>query len=98
LQSEIALKETSQKLKLQVTTAKNSYQFALDQFQTAKQNLSLAESIAKKEQIKFFEGLSSSINLTNIQNQLFNKQQAYIQSILQIIQTKVELENALNIY
>ncbi len=98
MQSEIELTETSQKLKLQVITAKNKYQFSLDQYQTSKQNLVLAESIAEKEQIKFFEGLSSSFNLTNAQNQLYNKQQEYIQSILQIIQTKVELENALNIY
>jgi len=56
----------------------------------------LAESIADKEQVKFFEGLSTSINLANVQNQLFRSQQDYIQSILEIIQTKVELENALN--
>jgi len=98
LQSEIELTETSEKLKLQVTTAKNKYQFALDQFQTAKQNLVLAESISSKEEIKFFEGISTSIDLTNAQNQLFNQQQNYIQSIFEIIQTKVELENALNIY
>ena len=98
LQSEIELTETSEKLKLQVTTAKNKYQFALDQFQTAKQNLVLAESISNKEEIKFFEGISTSIDLTNAQNQLFNQQQNYIQSIFEIIQTKVELENALNIY
>jgi outer membrane protein TolC len=83
-------------LKLKVDTAKNKYQFSLDQYQTTKQNLILAESIARKEQIKFFEGLSSSFNLTNSQNQLFNSQQNYLQSILNIIQAKVELENALN--
>lgn len=97
-QAEIALDETSQKLKLQVDTAKNKYQFALDQYKISKENLVLAESIANKEQIKFFEGLSSSFNLTNAQNQLYRKQQEYIQSIIQIIQTKVELENALNIF
>ncbi|MEN8123821.1 MAG: TolC family protein [Bacteroidota bacterium] len=97
-QSEIELDETSQRLKLQVDTAKNKYQFALDHYQTSKQNLVLAESIAKKEQIKFFEGLSSSFNLTNAQNQLYQQQQQYIQSILEIIQSKVELENALNIF
>jgi outer membrane protein TolC len=96
MQSQIALDETSQKLKLKVDTAKNKYQFSLDQYQTTKQNLVLAESIARKEQIKFFEGLSSSFNLTNSQNQLFNSQQNYLQSILNIIQAKVELENALN--
>jgi outer membrane protein TolC len=96
MQSQITLDETSQKLKLQVDTARNKYQFALDQYQTSKENLVLAESIAKKEQIKFFEGLSSSFNLTNSQNQLFNSQQNYLQSILNIIQSKVALENALN--
>ena len=94
----IALDETSQKLKLQVVTAKNRYQFALDQFQTTRQNLVLAESIAAKEQIKFFEGLSTSFNLTNSQNQLYNTQQNYVQSILEIIASKIELENALNKY
>ena len=97
-QSEIDRNETSEQLKLQVSTARNKYQFALDQFQTSSQNLILAERIAEKEQIKFFEGLSSSINLTNVQNQLFNSQQVYIQSILEIINTKVELENALNLF
>jgi outer membrane protein TolC len=96
MQSQITLDETSQKLKLQVDTAKNKYQYALDHYQTTKENLVLAESIAKKEQIKFFEGLSTSFNLTNSQNQLFNSQQNYLKSILNIIQSKVELENALN--
>jgi len=98
MQSEIKKNEVSENLKLQVNTAKNRYQFSLDQFQTSKKNLVLAESIANKEQIKFFEGLSSSIDLTNTQNQLFGSQQDYIQSILEIIQSKVELENALNLY
>jgi outer membrane protein TolC len=98
MQSEIMKEEISENLKLQVNTAKNTYQFALDNFQSTRQNLALAESIAEKEQTKFFEGLSSSINLTNVQNQLFRSQQQYIQSILEIIQSKVELENALNLY
>ena len=97
-QKVIELDETSEKLKLQVETARNKYQFALDQFQTLKQNLVLAESIAEKEQIKFFEGLSTSFNLANAQNQLYMTQQNYIESILGIIESKVELENALNIY
>lgn len=98
MQSEIKRQEISENLKLQVSTAKNKYQFALDQFQTTKENLALAESIAEKEQVKFFEGLSSSIDLTNTQNQLFGSQQSYIQSIIEIIQSKVELENALNLF
>ncbi len=98
LQSEIALDETSEKLKLAVETARNEYQFAIDQYNTTKQNIVLAESISNKEQVKFFEGISTSLDLTNAQNQLYSIQQEYLQSILQIIQSKVDLENALNIY
>jgi outer membrane protein TolC len=63
-----------------------------------KKNLVLAESIAEKEEIKFFEGLSTSFNLASAHNQLYRTQQNYIESILGIIESKVELENALNIY
>ncbi|MEN8186735.1 MAG: TolC family protein [Bacteroidota bacterium] len=97
IQSQNDLDEISQKLKLQVASSKNKYQFSIDQYHTAKQNLALAERIEKKEQIKFFEGLSSSFNLTTAQNQLYDKQRDYLQSIIEIINTKVELENALNI-
>jgi len=96
-QSEIKLKETSQKLKLQVANAKSDYQFALDQYLTAKENLRLSESIEHKESVKFFEGVGSSFQLTTAQNQLYSKQQEYLQAILSIINTKIKLENALNI-
>ncbi len=97
VQSQNDLDEISQKLKLQVATAKNKYQFSIDQYHTSKQNLALAERIEQKEQIKFFEGLSSSFNLTNAQNQLYQNQRNYLQSIIEIINSKVELENALNV-
>jgi len=96
-QSEINLKETSQKLKLQVATAKSDYQFSLDQYITSKKNLRLSERIEHKESIKFFEGVGSSFQLTTAQNQLYQKQQEYLQAILSIINNKVKLENALNI-
>ena len=96
-QSEIDLQQTSQKLKLQVASAKSDYQFSLDQYVTSKENLRLSESIEHKENIKFFEGVGSSFQLTTAQNQLYQKQQEYLQSILAIINAKIKLENALNI-
>lgn len=96
-QSKIDLRQTSQKLKLQVASAKSDYRFSLDQYRTAKENLRLAESIERKENIRFFEGVGSSFNLTSSQNQLYQKQQEYLQSVLTIINAKVKLENALNI-
>jgi len=96
-QSEIDLEKTSQNLKLQVASAKSEYQFSLDQYITSKENLRLSERIEHKENVKFFEGVGSSFELTSAQNQLYQKQQEYLQAILSIINAKIKLENALNI-
>ena len=57
----------------------------------------MAERIEKKQRIKFFEGLSTSFELSQAQNQLYTQQQNYIQSMLDVIAKKASLENALNI-
>jgi len=102
-QAKIALKQekrnltqAEQKLKLQVENAKVNYQFAINNYNTSKENLALAKRIEKKEQIKFFEGVGSSFNLTQAQNQLYSIQQKYLSAIVQIINSKASLEKALN--
>ena len=63
---------------------------------TAKQNLALAERIEKKQEVKFFEGISTSFDLTNAQNQLYTMQQNYLQVMLDVIAAKASLDKALN--
>lgn len=95
--ADIRLEETKQKLNLQAEKAKSDYQLSIENYETAKKNVSLAERIEKKQRIKFFEGLSSSFELTQAQNQLYTQQQSYIQSMLDVIAKKAALETALNI-
>ena len=95
--SDIQLIDIKEKLSLQAATAKSDYQFSIEQYQSAKENLSLAERIEKKQQVKFFEGVSSSFDLSQAQNQLYTQQQNYVQSMLDVIAKKAALENALNI-
>ncbi|CAM1346017.1 TolC family protein [Tenacibaculum crassostreae] len=95
--ADIRLKEAEQKLNLQVAAAKSEYQLGIENYETAKQNLALAERIEKKQQIKFFEGISSSFDLLQAQNQLYTQQNNYVQSMLNVIAKKAQLENALNI-
>ena len=90
------LDETSQKLKLQYQTSLLGYQNALETYHTTKEALALAERIEKKENIKFFEGVSSSFQLSNAQNQLYSQQQQYLQAIFDLISKKVALEMVLN--
>ena len=95
-QSKTQLKETEQKLKLQFQSAKSDYEYTLDQFATAKENLKLAERIENKQQIKFKEGLSSSFDFTDAQKQLYAKQQDYLKSMIDIITKRAALEKIIN--
>jgi outer membrane protein TolC len=91
------LTETEQKLKLQIETAKSEYRFAIEDYQNKKENLSLAERIEKKNQTKFFEGISSSFDLRQAQTQLYTAQQELLQAMLDVINKKAALETVLNV-
>lgn len=95
-QAETEFDKTQQQIKLKLTRAKNSYQNAIDNYQTQKQNLDLAERIESKNQTKFNEGVASSFELKQAQNQLYTAQQDYLQSMVDLLNAKAELENILN--
>lgn len=95
--ADVRLEETKQRLSLMAQKAKSEYQLSVENYTTAKRNLRLSERIEKKQRIKFFEGISSSFDLLQAQNQLYTQQQNYVQSMLDVIAKKVALENALNV-
>jgi outer membrane protein TolC len=95
-QAKTQLTETEQKLKLQFEKAKSEYEYSIEQYTTSKNSLSLAERIENKQQIKFKEGLSSSFDFTEAQQQLYSKQQDYLQSMVDIINKKATLEKIVN--
>ena len=90
------LTETEQQLLLEIATAKSNYEFSIQQYQTSKQNLNLAERIEKKNQIKYFEGISSSFDLRQAQMQLYTSQEGYLRAMVTVINKKAELETVLN--
>lgn len=90
------LTETEQRLKLQIDTAKSNYKFATEDYENKKQNLALAERIERKNQTKFFEGIGSSFELRQAQTQLYSAQQELLQAMLDVINTKAELETITN--
>lgn len=91
-----SLTETEQKLALSLASAKTNYNFSIEEYETSKQNLALAERIENKQQIKFFEGISTSFELLEAQRQLYTMQQNYLQAMLNVIANKAALDNALN--
>ncbi len=85
------LEETEQKLKLAYDNAKSDYEFSIEQYNSTKESLRLAERIEKKQEIKFKEGLSSSFNLAEAQRQLYTEQQNYLKTMVEVINKKAGL-------
>ena len=95
-QAKTELEETIQNVTLELNSSKSNYKFAIDSYKNSKKNLKLAERIEAKNQVKFTEGLSSSFELRQAQTQLYSAQQQYFQSMLNVINAKVDMETILN--
>jgi outer membrane protein len=95
-QAQTQLTETEQRLKLQYQNAKSNYEYSVEQYFSSKENLSLAERIEKKQQVKFTEGISTSFDFTDAQRQLYTAQQNYLQSMIEVISKKAALEKIIN--
>lgn len=96
-QAETDFEQTKQQIKLDLTTARSNYLFAIDKYENSKQNLQLAERVENKNQVKFNEGLSTSFDLRQAQIQLYTTQQQYFQAMSDVINARANLETVLNI-
>lgn len=95
-QAKTQLKETEQKLLLEFEKSKTDYEFSVEQYVVAKENLRLAERIENKQQIKFKEGISSSFEFTEAQRQLYAAQQDHLQAMIEVISKKATLDKISN--
>jgi len=95
-QANTTFTEIEQQVQLQYNSTLSDYQLSLETYETSKQNLSLAERIENKNQIKYTEGLASSFELRQAQLQLYSVQQEVLQAMLTIINNKAKLESIIN--
>nr|WP_299486754.1 TolC family protein [uncultured Allomuricauda sp.] len=90
------LTEAEEQIRLQLESAKSDYILSIEEYGTSKENLRLAERIENKNQIKYSEGLATSFELRQAQTQLYSTQQEYLQSMVDVINRKTNLETILN--
>ena len=90
------LEETQSKIRIEVNATLNEYQLCIDNYYTEKENLRLAESIEKKNQTKFYEGMVESFELRMAQQQLYTAQSNFVAAIQKVITNKVAIETLLN--
>ena len=96
-QAETKLNETQYRIRMEIETAVNEYQLAVENYFTEKENLGLAERIENKNQVKYFEGIVGSFELRQAQLQLYSSQSKYLSSIQNLIERKITLETLINL-
>ena len=94
--SERALVNTRQELKIKIKQAQNELAYAQKDLETKKQAQNLAKRIEEKNQIKFFEGLASSFELSQAQTQLYTAQKQYMEAMLSVLNKHIALDVLLN--
>ena len=90
--SKLDLSESKKRILIEFENAESEYQYALNSYNNAIENLKLAEKIERKNQIKFLEGLVSALELRQAQIQLYSIQNELLQSMLEVINKKTALE------
>jgi len=96
--------EKVENLKNQVNTslniafekAKNDFLAADDKLKNQTENYNLAKKIYEKTLIKYREGVSSGLDLTQVQNQYFSAQSSYFQAVVELLNAKLALEKIVN--
>jgi outer membrane protein len=88
--------QASDGLKLSYDQNKSNYLSSLDKYNTASENLKLAEKIYNHSLIKYKEGVISSTELSQTQNQYLQSQTNYFSSILELTSAKAKLEKLLS--
>lgn len=91
-------KETAgQGLILEFETALNSYQTAFSNFITNRESLTLSKKVFDKTVIRYREGVSSSFDIAQSQNQFLTAETNYYTSVLSLLTAKAKLDRILSI-
>lgn len=95
-QAERALSEKERELKLNAVRAKANYELAVSNYESSDAQVDLSSRILTKAREKYSEGMTSSLELTQIQNQYLDRQNGYTQAVFNLISAYTELQKALN--
>jgi len=88
-------KQLSTSLQLQLQTARNNFSNMYYNYLNRKKNLEVTVKIYQKINTKYREGMASSFDLNQAQNNFIQANTDYTMSIMELLQNKIELEKIL---
>jgi len=89
------LRQLERVINMEVGNARIAYQNAKRKVENQIKNVELAQRIYNTTQIKYKEGVGSSLEITTAEQELFRTQQNLIQAKYDLLQAKMELDKAL---
>jgi outer membrane protein TolC len=96
--SRLVKENTEQGLIMAFETARSNYQAAYSNFITNRESMELSRKVFNKTVIKYKEGVSSSFELTQNQNQFLTAESNYYNSVLTLLNSKANLDRILSVY
>ncbi len=88
-------KEFERGITLSVVNARTQFVNAQKTIEARKKTIALAEKIYETTQIKYREGVGSSVELRQAENELYDAQDNYIDALYDLLVTKIDLDIAL---
>ncbi len=86
----------SEQLMIQEKQLRYNLNNALEQYESQKSNVKVAQRVYENIQLKFRQGLVSSLDLTTANNNYLQAENNYISAILQLLDAHVEMDKLLN--
>lgn len=87
--------ETERSISLEVQNSRNAFMTARQKLEDQQKNVEMADRIYKTTQIKYKEGVGSSLEVTQAEQTLYSTQSNYLQALYDLIVAKIDLEHAL---
>ena len=79
---------------MDVSMAKVNYENGLINLETAKQNLQLAEDVARVTRIKYQQGVGTNLEVVNAESSLLTSQTDYFNALLSLAVTRIDYQRA----
>ncbi len=95
-QAEVNRDLTSQRLELEYAQRRNDVLTAEELFRNERDRMDLTRRVFDRTSLKFTEGMASSFELSQEQNQYITAQQSYIQRVVDLVNARAELRRALD--
>ena len=86
----------SDQLLIQEKQLRSNLVSANEQYVSQKENIEIAERVLKSFENKYNQGMASSLDLTQANNNYLTAQNNYIQALMNLLQTKVAFDKLMN--